>query len=368
MYRGTGITLLAFPVDMDASGRFLAVASALGIRIIGASSAADPPVDAPVDELIHLPYITDPDFIPAFKTCLEAFRISHIHTAHPGVWTVLNELLRKQAGDYRFTLCQPSPYQSIWQDTGAGYAWADAILADPFSQRILPEAGTLKLALNPAQYAGLYKQFLQIPGQCDLQKLTAFAHLARILPVGDLVEIGSLAGRSAFALAWLAQRYGIGTLISIDPWSNQAIAEQGREADILNRDLESIDFEKIFLAYISNLSLLSNAAYIRAVSTEAIAGYRQAASEGVLQSPQLGSLPVAGEISLLHVDANHEYNHVRQDLETWEPYVKPGGWVLLDDYHWAFGDGPKRAGDELLASGRFDHTFTLGDTLYLRKG
>ncbi|MEW8469633.1 MAG: hypothetical protein AB2637_13960, partial [Candidatus Thiodiazotropha sp.] len=60
--------------------------------------------------------------------------------------------------------------------------------------------------------------------------------------------------------------------------------------------------------------------------------------------------------------------HVRQDLETWEPYVKPGGWVLLDDYHWAFGDGPKRAGDELLASGRFDHTFTLGDTLYLRKG
>ncbi|PUB86081.1 MAG: hypothetical protein B6D72_10760 [gamma proteobacterium symbiont of Ctena orbiculata] len=353
---------------MDASRRFLAVAKALGIRIIGASSVANPLIDTAMDELIHLPYISDPEFIPAFNTCLEEFRVSHIHTSHPGVWTLLNELLRQDASEYRFTLCQPSPYQSIWQDTEAGYTWADAILADPISQSILSRAGELKPALNPAEYAGLYKQFLQIPGQCDLQKLAAFTHLARILPAGDLVEIGSLSGRSAFALAWLAQRHGIGNLISVDPWSNQAIEEQGREAEILNRDLDSIDFEKIFRVYISNLSLLTNAAYIRDISTKAIARYEQAVAEGVLRSPYLGSLAVAGKISLLHVDANHEYNHVRRDLETWEPYVMPGGWVLLDDYHWAFGDGPKRAGDELLASGRFDHAFTLGDTLYLRKG
>jgi hypothetical protein len=48
--------------------------------------------------------------------------------------------------------------------------------------------------------------------------------------------------------------------------------------------------------------------------------------------------------------------------------VVSGGWVLLDDYRWAFGDGPKRAGDELLAGNGFEQAFTLGDTLYLKKG
>ncbi|MEW8505073.1 MAG: class I SAM-dependent methyltransferase [Candidatus Thiodiazotropha sp.] len=361
-------TLLVFPVDMDAADRFLSVAAALGIRIIGASSVEDPPAKEALETLIHLPYISDSGFLDTLKTRLEEYQVTHVYTPHPGVWTLLNELLQEQSPDFRFTLCQPSPYQSIWQDAEAGYSWAETILTDPFPQRLLSTDGNLKPALTPGEYAGLYKQFFQIPGQCDLQKLTAFVHLARCLPEGDLLEIGSLAGRSAFALAWLAERYGLGSLVSVDPWSNRAIEDQGPAAEILNRDMAGIGFERIFQVYISNISILANAAYIRDISVKAIDAYMRAAAEGVLESPWLGSVTVTGKISLLHVDGNHEYNHVCQDLETWEPSVMPGGWVLLDDYRWAFGDGPKRAGDELLASGRYDHSFTLGDTLYLRKG
>ncbi len=28
--------------------------------------------------------------------------------------------------------------------------------------------------------------------------------------------------------------------------------------------------------------------------------------------------------------------------------VMPGGWVVMDDYLWPFGDGPRQVGDELL--------------------
>jgi hypothetical protein len=358
------IKLLVFPVDMDAAAPFLSVARALGIRIIGASSIANPATNLALDELIHLPYISDDGFTDAFKGCLETHTITHVYTPHPGVWTVLNEL---QVERPCFTLCGPSPYQSIWQDSEAGYAWADTIVNDTFANRLLAVDDGPKPALSAGEYASLYKQFLRIPGQCGLEKLTAFAHLTRVLPRGDLVEIGSFCGRSAFALAWLGERHKIGNLISIDPWSNQAIEDQGREADILNRDMEAIDFEKIFRIYISNISLLNNAGYIREVSVKAIDHYNRAASAGLLNSPQLDTVTVEGRISLLHIDGNHDYDHVRQDIETWTPSVIPGGWVLLDDYIWAFGDGPKRAGDALLADNRFDQAFVMGDTLYLRK-
>jgi hypothetical protein len=358
------IKLLVFPIDMDAAAPFLSVAHALGIRVIGASSIANPATNPTLDELIHLPYISDDSFTDAFKCCLETQAITHVYTPHPGVWTVLSEL---QLEHPCFTLCGPSPYLSIWQDSEAGYAWADTIINDLFPSRLFAAGGGPKPALSAGEYAGLYKQFLRIPGQCDLEKLTAFAHLTRVLPHGDLVEIGSFCGRSAFALAWLGKRHEIGNLISIDPWSNQAIEDQGRQAEILNRDMESIDFEKIFRIYISNISLLSNAGYIREVSVKAIDHYKRAVSEGHLKSPQLNTITVDGRISLLHIDGNHAYDHVRQDIETWVPSVMSGGWVLLDDYVWAFGDGPKRAGDALLASSRFDQAFVMGDTLYLRK-
>ncbi len=365
MNRNAAITLLVFPLDMDAVESFLRVSRALGIRVIGASSVDNPVVDpALVDELIHLPYVSAPGFADALMSCIQRHGITHIHTPHPGVWTVLNGIQTRYS---HFTLCRPSPYQAIRQDSSKAYVWADSTARDPFPQLLLNPGEALKPILEPHEYAGLHERFLQIPGQCGVDKLTAFAHLARILPRGDLVEIGSFAGRSAFALAWLAERHDVGSLVSVDPWSNQAIDDQGLQADILNRDMDSIDFEKIFLIYLSNISMLNSAAYIRDISVKAIDRYRQAAAQGVLRSPGLPAITLQGRISLLHIDGNHEYSHVRQDIEAWVPLVLPGGWVLLDDYRWAFGDGPKRAGDELLSGNSFEQAFTLGDTLYLKK-
>ena len=50
------------------------------------------------------------------------------------------------------------------------------------------------------------------------------------------------------------------------------------------------------------------------------------AIRGELYSPDLGSIPLANRLSLLHIDGNHRYDHVRQDVETWSPYLANGGF------------------------------------------
>lgn len=84
----------------------------------------------------------------------------------------------------------------------------------------------MKPALNRAQLVGLHRQYTSIPGQCDEDKLHVLQSIFRVLPQGDLVEIGSFQGRSA----WLAKSYDIGNLICVDPWSKNKIENQGSDS------------------------------------------------------------------------------------------------------------------------------------------
>ncbi|MES9831738.1 MAG: class I SAM-dependent methyltransferase [Candidatus Thiodiazotropha sp. LLP2] len=360
--------LLIFPVDMDASEAFISVTRSLGIPLIGATSVEKTTHHQGIDQLVHLPYITESGFDKTFADTLKAHDITHIYTPHPGVWTYLKQLNVKNIAHYSYQLCHPSPYQNNWLEYKASYDWAERISVDNFLDGFdtRPGAGPHR-QLTISEYAGLHKQFIRIAGQCDVNKLTALTQILRLTPKGDLVEIGSLYGRSAFVIAWLSDRYRIGSFISIDPWSNDALESQGESATILHTDPETIDFEPIFKSYLSNMSLLNNVGYIRETSDRGVDKYRRAVDQGKLYSPEFSEITVSGSIALLHIDGNHGYAHVRQDIELWEPYLASGGWLLLDDYLWAFGSGPQQAGDELIGRGNFDLAFVASDTLFLRK-
>ena len=45
-----------------------------------------------------------------------------------------------------------------------------------------------------------------------------------------------------------------------------------------------------------------------------------------------------------------------------------GGWIIIDDYIWPYGDGPRRVGDEFLAAERerIDTAFVTGSALFIR--
>lgn len=364
--------VLVFPLDMDKVVGFIKNANSLNVEVVGASSVLSSGDGFNIHSFHKLPFVTDAGFESIFSKLITEHSITHVYTPHGAVWSYLSNLKSNDEKSHIFSLCEPSPYAADWLDLQPSYKWASALLADEIVEKIeIPGKVDLNEKLSKGQYASLHRQFLSISGQCDELKLSALSHIFRVLPKGDLVEIGSFSGRSAFAIGWLAGVYKIGNLISVDPWDNNKVEDQGEGAEILNEELnkgsEIIDLNKIFWSYIGAISLLDNVGYIKDISEKAIDDYKNASVAGHLDSPELGRVSVTGKISMLHIDGNHRYDYVCKDIEAWEPLVMPGGWILLDDYVWTFGDGPKRAGDELLLTEKFDVAFTMSDTLFLRK-
>ncbi|MDH4283838.1 MAG: class I SAM-dependent methyltransferase [Gallionellaceae bacterium] len=355
--------ILIFPIDLPQSQDFARVARQLGFSVIACSSEPIGKDAFPEYEVASLPYVTDAGFDDAFAYLLSQSKISLVYAPHPAVWWHLKLLQQSVKEMPQFRICNESPYEMDWHSYGGAYQWAESCKA---RGNFLPEP-TLP-PLSTSSYAGLYRYYMQIPGQSDDIKLWALTCIARSAPAGDVVEIGSLYGKSAFALSWLAKFHHIGSMIAVDPWEVASIRDQGKQANLLNNATLTRNWQQAFLGFAATVSAFDNVGYIRRPSSLAVELYKKAATEGKLFSEELGEAPVTGKIAILHIDGNHKYESVKEDVKVWLPFVKQGGWILLDDYVWSFGDGPKRAGDELLFSGVMIQTsFVVGDTLYIQK-
>lgn len=354
-------SLLVFPIDLPQSQAFARTARQLGFRVVAASSEPLDPAQFPDCATAYLPYVTDAAFDVALADLLARQRIDAVFAPHPAIWWHLRALAERGDFPHAFRLCNESPYEMDWQPYGEAYRWAEACHA---AEPLAP--GEAAPALPVSNYAGLYRSYNLIPGQSDNTKLLALAQIARQLARGDVVEIGALYGKSAFALAWLARFHRVGSVLCVDPWEIASIRNQGESARLINRAVGNRDWQQAFLGFCASLAGFDNVNYLRAPSDRAVGLYREAAAAGGVSSKEFGRTPVDGRIALLHIDGNHRYEAVKRDLETWLPLVGEGGWVLLDDYVWAFGDGPRRAGDELLASRAVSAAFVAADTLFVR--
>lgn len=338
------------------------------MEIVGASSAMTSQGGKDVDHFIRLPFVTDPEFDEALQRALEQNSVTTVYAPHQGVWRYLENLLKTDPIHFHFNLCKPDPFSATRRRFASHEAWAmSASTATALAG--FAETPGIRPPLPSVFYSALHRQFLDIPGDSDVAKLHALCDISRLLPDGDLLEVGCLYGRSAFALGCLADRYKMGSLVCVDPWNAAELTDQGSKAAILNAEInkEDMDLEKIFRIFLNAVALVENVGYIRKTSEAAIFDYQTAIQRGELHSHELGCIPISGHLSLIHIDANHRYDHVRRDVELWSPYLATGGWLLLDDYVWSFGDGPHRVGDELLSSPLYDSAFVSGDTLFLRR-
>lgn len=354
-------SVLVFPIDMPQSVAFARTAQQLGFSVVVASSEHIDPALHPESKVAHLPYVTDREFDDALAVLLKLEQISLVYAPHPAIWWHLESL--RQRGDFPvdFRVCNESPYEMDWHSYGVAYRWAEACI----SAKRLVKAETTS-TLSSANYAGLYRFYNQIPGQSDDTKLFALAQIARTALPGDVVEIGSLYGKSAFALAWLAKFHHIGTVICVDSWEMAFVKNQGDQAGLVNAAAVNREWQQAFLGFAASLAVFDHVNYLRAPSELAAETYQRSATVGSIRSDEFGCTPVSGKISMLHIDGNHKYEAVKRDIEKWLPFVQDGGWLLLDDYVWAFGDGPKRAGDEFLEQHVVKTSFVVGDTLFIQ--
>lgn len=77
-------------------------------------------------------------------------------------------------------------------------------------------------------------------------------------------------------------------------------------------------------------------------------GYGDALSLLVTDSVTASTFFADGSIAWVHLDARHEYEHVKADIAAWLPKVAPDGWLSGDDYDPVKWPGLVRAVEELL--------------------
>lgn len=71
------------------------------------------------------------------------------------------------------------------------------------------------------------------------------------------------------------------------------------------------------------------------------------------------------QVSLLHIDANHDFEKVKSDWELWQPLLAPEHVVVFDDTSWAAGDGPRRLVDSIVDSGFYENVVDYQGSTFL---
>ena len=353
--------VLIFPGGMPRSLEYLEKCLRDGLPVIGASSLDYDVAQKQYPSWLFLPYITQPEFDAALAAAIEKHLIGGVYSPNPVVWSYLNRNLKDIAPTV--DLVNESPIDSELNSYRAARSWARSRI-----NQSLPVAAVLNQAahLTELELASLYWYSELIPGMCDREKFCALYEVARRCPAGDIVEIGSWWGKSAFILTRLSSAYNIGNLLCVDPWSNEHLVQNDDEGLV---DAESAQLDASEALAVFEMNLLPYGAnrvnYLRMPSTE---GAKHYGGDRNVTTATFGTTRYCGRISILHIDGNHSYAAARSDIQSWSGFVAGGGWIVVDDYVWPYGDGPRRAGDEFLAENieYVEVAFVMGSALFIQ--
>lgn len=353
------MTTLIFPAGMPGSISYLHACNEQKKQVIGASSLRNDPSREQYSRWAFLPYVTDPTFESELARLLSTSQVSEIFTANPTVWNVLSKLLPSLAPNV--SLVGDSPVREVLSTYRSSMLVSNRL----WESREFLQLGSKAMArMSQANFNAMVHHTNTIPGMCDHQKLLALSEIFRDAPSGDVVEIGSWWGKSAFILNFLAQHYQIGPTLCVDPW---AIEHTLQDVPLLNEMAEEMSVDEGHQVFLTNLIPYSRGElnFLRMPSVEAATVYRK--SEWV-ESEAFGTTEYARRISVLHIDGNHKQEAVEADFAAWSDLVVAGGWIIFDDYRWPYGDGPKVVADRVLQSRveGIDCAFYMGGAMFVQ--
>jgi hypothetical protein len=355
------MTTLIFPAGMPGAISYLHICTEQKKQVVGASSLQNDPSREQYSNWAFLPYVTDATFSSKLKHLLISRVVTEVFTANPTVWNILNNLLPEIAPNV--SLVGDSPVRAAL----ATYRSSRVVAGMLWNNReFLHLDGSVQVRISQMRFSALVHHTNTIPGMCDHQKLLALSEIFRDTPVGDVVEIGSWWGKSAFILTFLAQQYGIGATLCVDPWELEH-ALQG--VPVLNDFAEEMCVEEGHQVFLDNLIPYAhgNLNYLRLPSVEAATEYRKGQ---FVTSEAFGTTEYAGKIAVLHIDGNHKQEAVEADFSSWGDLVVDGGWIIFDDYRWLYGDGPKIVADRLFQSrcDQIQRAFCMGGAMFIKIG
>lgn len=357
MQNSGGATLL-FPAVGQAATDYLIAARERAETVVRAASVANLEMSADWGECHRLPSIYDADFESSFASLVQQFNVARVYCPVSSVHDFMRRYIGQ--GKSNLKLLGVSPIQQQMDSHRRLMQRASALW--PFIRSTAAQGEPIRLI----EWAGILRQAALIYGESNDDKLAALAGVFSTAPKGDVIEIGSLMGRSAFVLIYLAWRYSVGAVLTVDPWQPFAAVQKDSPLEF-QALVDEWDFEVLSEGFAVNMVPMRTLdhAHIRAQSAE---GYRKyAAGETILS---ISGEPVEYErrVAVIHIDGNHDYSSVREDCELWLTRLVPGAWLILDDYIWAHGDGPYRMGNELLRDevDRIERAFVSGKALFVK--
>ena len=352
-------TILIFPAGMPRSLEYLESALTQRIRVIGSSSLGYDPAAVHYPEWIHLPYISESEFDNALRLAIKKFNINAVFSPNPAVWSYLQKYISVKF--FGIELINESPIAREVAPYNKALQLCTETQEAPlsFASSISP-----KCLASPLDITAIFHHSENIPGMCNHQKIHAMCEIFRYAPLGDVVEIGSWWGKSAFIMLRLSILYRTGKLLCVDPWSSTHLP-QNDENGLL--DSININADEALTIFKINLLPYANGAlnYLRLASEQAVDAYQR---NRLVTTNDFGTTEYNGRIAVLHIDGNHSFECVQADVELWSSFVLPGGWIIIDDYTWPYGDGPQRAADNFIKRNfeKIKTTFVMGGVIFLK--
>lgn len=351
--------VLIFPAGMPRSLEFLQKCLREKRAVIGASSLGYDASQEKYPAWVHLPYVTESSFSEALQQAVIEHDIAEIYTPNIVVWNHLDTILGRVLPGVR--LVNISPVDEVLGGYRSALAKARYLVSNPLpiSSELSPHK-----SLSEIEAAGLIRYADLIPGMCDDDKFRALFDIARYSVEGDIVEIGSWWGKSAFIFFMLARNFGIGKLLCVDPWADEHLIQNEETVDKSSAQVSADEALLVFQIGLQPFNA-NHINYLRMPSVDAAKVYK---NNRVVSTDVFGATEYAGRISILHVDGNHAYDAAKGDVDAWEAFVVDGGWIIIDDYIWPYGDGPKRVGDEFLAKhhAKIATAFVMGTALCIQ--
>ena len=137
------------------------------------------------------------------------------------------------------------------------------------------------------------------------------------------VEIGVYKGSSLLCLTEFVQKTG-GKVIGIDPWSIANIKNEIYDPELSKYIFEELlakqeTMDKLYSGIceiIQNNGLFETVSIVRKPSEDAFLDFE------------------INSIDLIHIDGNHDEINVSRDILLYLPFVKPGGYIIMDDCSW----------------------------------
>lgn len=349
---------LVFPAVNQAAIAYLTAAKYRGELTVCAASVANDDVAEEWGGLLRLPSIYDDSFAAEFLLLLTNYSVGRMLCPVASVHDFMRRFIATHQLDLE--LIGQSPIRQQVEQHRQLMVRANRL------QQLVALCADGTPSLSVLEIAGVLRQASLTYGESNDDKLAALMGVFSNAPKGDVVEIGSLMGRSAFVLLHLAGRFKTGSVLTVDPWmSGNAVQHDSPQS--FQALVDDWDFEVLAEGFHVNMVPFSaeRHAHLRMASNDAFEVYSSNEPITCLTGVRVA---YTQKIAVIHIDGNHDYAHVSRDCELWLSLLVPGAWVILDDYIWAHGDGPYRVGNTFLREQeeRIQRSFVCGKALFIQ--